>query len=230
MKRYISLIATLCLMLGMHRQSNAQDVMQSIMDANANTQYNYMSSQINKDVMANMYKNKGAADKSADVFTYYKMPSFTGGVVKQVGARLNLSTQVINQMQRLDYDNLFNKLTKGYNLKYNDVADILTAYQIQSWSIANSVTAQPSQQSVSAFRSQVRRSLALNKAITTDGKTRAQLGEELKILLVFSTAGWQGAQQQGKAKAYSDGIAQNYQQQYKQDLRSLKLDDKGMHP
>lgn len=230
MKYLIRLMVAVCLLAATINIAHAQDVMQSIMDANAQTQYTYMTGQINKDVMANMYKNKNGVTGSSKTFTYYIMPYFTGDVVKQVGARMKLSQPVINKLINYDFNTAFRTLTKGFNLQYNDVADIVTAYQVQSWLIANSATADPSPKAVYAVRNQVRKSLSANAQITGNGKTRAQLGEELKILFALGNAGWQGARQQGKLKVYSDAVAQNYQQQYHQDLRSLKLDDNGMHP
>jgi hypothetical protein len=43
-------------------------------------------------------------------------------------------------------------------------------------------------------------------------------------------SGWLDATKSGKAANYSARIAQQYQQQYKQDIRALNFYDKLLHP
>ena len=60
--------------------------------------------------------------------------------------------------------------------------------------------------------------------------TRAQLGEELKLLFVVVHAGWQGTQREETLAAYANGIAGMFQQFGGEDLRRVALTDTGLQP
>lgn len=87
----------------------------------------------------------------------------------------------------------------------------------------------PRPSSVRAARGQIAGNLARSPTFASVA-TRRELGEELKISFVAIHAGWQAARQEGKLKAYSDGVAAMFAKQSGDDLRKLKLTDGGFGP
>ncbi|MBC7945841.1 MAG: hypothetical protein H7X91_11400, partial [Burkholderiales bacterium] len=75
-------------------------------------------------------------------------------------------------------------------------------------------------------RAQVARSLAAN-ATFANPHTRAELAEEMKLLFVTLHAGWQSARREGNLKPYADGVARMFQQFTGNDLRAMRLTERG---
>lgn len=205
----------------------AQDVMQTMVDNSFATQQTYLTSHINGLVMKDI-TGKNAATAREDRLTYNPHPRIKAEVIDAMLKRMKL-TQGTATFKKTDFDKIFTSLTSKYSFSYDDAGDIVTAYQVLNWMIANKVKVEPAATAVNVTRTKIGAGLMQNKNINHNVYERAKLGEEMKILFVVLHAGWQNALKNGSLDAYSDGIAKQYQQQYGIDLRKLKLDNQGMH-
>lgn len=206
--------------------ASAQDMGQVFMDNAAASQQAYMSSHINGLVLKNVIKGRKSTGESH--LTYNPSVKIRDRVIDRMAVRMKLSSDNIATLKQNDFNKLFTGITAPYHLQYDDAADIVTAYQVLNWIIANNA-ANPNIGAVDAVKSATISALQQNREIAHDAGNRAMLGEEMKIMTVILYTGWQQAQKKGKSADYSATVAQQYQLQYKQNLRSLKLDDKGLH-
>jgi len=127
-----------------------------------------------------------------------------------------------------DYARIYDGIVAPYGLAGDDTANALAAYLVLGWMIANGQQDVPAgKASALATRAQVAATLSANRQITPDG--RAALGEEMKILFVVAHSGWQGSLRDGSARAYADGVARQFQQQFGIDLRHSRIDATGLH-
>lgn len=129
---------------------------------------------------------------------------------------------------KYDYGTIYRGIVDGQGLHENDAADALSAYLIIGWMIVNDVrdgkaVTVPMAQGV---RRQFAPKLAANPRLTAPG-VPAQLGEEMKLLLVVVQGGWQSAMKEHTLPAYQRGIAALYKNQYGLDLAQLQLTDRG---
>lgn len=205
--------------------AQAQDVQQTILDNHQLIQQSTLTAEINGLVLKTKVKSgDGGAEKD---FSYNPAPRIRNEVLDRLVQRLKLPN--LEQLRQLDYNQRFTQLATPYGLRPDDAADLVTAYQVWNWVMANQAP-MPKPGSVAAVRRSVAKVLSQNREIYHNAGKRALLGEEMKLLVVLTHLGWQGAQQQGKTQAYSDGIQTQYQQRYGQNLRQLKLDVGGLHP
>ncbi|MFD1255643.1 hypothetical protein ACFQ3S_02440 [Mucilaginibacter terrae] len=206
--------------------AGAQDMGQVFMDNAAATQQAYMTSHINGLILKNVIK--GGKSTAESHLTYNPSLKIRNQVIDRMAAKMKSNSSNIVALKQYDFNKIFTGITAPYHLQYNDAADIVTAYQVLNWMIANNA-ADPKPTAVNAVKSSTILALQQNREIAQDAGNRAMLGEEMKILFVMLHAGWQEAKKTGKVANYSTTLAQQYQQQFKQDLRSLRLDDKGLH-
>lgn len=106
--------------------------------------------------------------------------------------------QVAAQLRQYDFGDIYTNLVRPYGLSSNNLADILTAYSVLNWTIANQA-ADPSAQAVKAERDRTAATLSKSPALRNP-QLRQQIGEEIKLLFVTLHAGWQSAQRQGQLK------------------------------
>lgn len=206
--------------------SKAQDVGQTIIDNAASTQYNYMTSHIANLSLKNASGNAGA--KSGRDLSYNPSPRIKSRVINNMAVKLKLDAANTAKLKQTDVDGIFTGITKPYNLKYDDAADIVTAYQALNWMIANNAP-NPQPAAITALRNATNNALGQNREIYANAGNRAMLGEELKTMFVLHHAGWHDAIKKGTTKAYSDKIVGQYASTFGQNLRELKLDSKGLH-
>jgi hypothetical protein len=207
---------------------HAQDMGQVWMDNAAASQNAYMTSHINNLVLKNMTgKNAGKVTDSR--LTYNPSIKIRDRVIDNMAARMKLNSSQLAALKQMDLNKIFANITAPYRSRYDDAADIVTAYQVLNWMIANKAP-DPKPVAVTAVRNAVIPVLQQNREIAHEAGNRAMMSEEMKLLFVMQHAGWQEARKTGKLQSYSDAIARQYQQLYHQDLRSLKLDAKGLHP
>lgn len=209
--------------------TKAQDIGQTIMNNAAASQYNYMTSHIANLSLKNISgKGKGSA-KVGHGLTYNPSPKIKERVLNNIAANLKLDAANIANLKQTNFDGIFTGITAPYHLQANDASDIVAAYQVLNWIIANN-SANPQLTTVASVREDTDDALRQNKEIYTDAGKRAMLGEELKIMFVLLHAGWQDAIKKGTTASFSEKIAGQYSSAFGQDLRSLKLDAKGLHP
>jgi hypothetical protein len=211
-------------------KANAQDLYQTFIENNATMQQAYLSSYVSGLVIQNMVVNggKGSSSNARDFhLTYNPSIKVKGEALNAFIARGHLE-KIADELRRMDFDKAFTSITAPYHLQYNDAADILTAYQVLSWLIANQAP-EPKPDAVAATRYAVASALAKSSVISDDPYSRAKMGESVKILFLVLQSGWHTANKKGTVKAYSDQITNQYKQQYHQDLRKIKLDKSGWH-
>lgn len=220
--RLFSLLGSLCLTLSW---AQAQDVQQSILDNQQLIQQSTLTTQINGLVLKDM--SKKGSDVAEKDFSYNPAPRIRNEVLTRLARRMQLTN--VESLRQIDFNQRFTQSVAPYGLRPDDAADLVTAYQVWNWMMANQAP-MPKPSSVAAIRRSVANVLSQNRDIYHNAGKRALLGEEMKLLVVLTDMGWQGARQQGKEQAYSDGLVKQYQQQYGQNLRQLKLDERGLHP
>lgn len=133
--------------------------------------------------------------------------------------------QVAAQLRQYDFGDIYTNLVRPYGLSSNNLADILTAYSVLNWTIANQAT-DPSAQAVLAERDRIGATLRKSPSLR-DPQLRQQVGEEIKLLFVTLHAGWKTAERQGQLKQYSDGAAALFRQQSGADPRQIVLTKNG---
>jgi len=204
----------------------AQDMGQVYMENAAASQQAYMTSHINGLTLRNVLK--GNSSKGESNLTYNPSTRIRDRVIDRMAAGMKLSQANVVRLKQKDFNKIFTEITAPYRLQVDDAADILTAYQVLNWMIANNAP-DPTPSSVDAVRRSSIAALKLDRDIAHNAGNRAMLGEELKIIFVLNHSGWQAAKKSGAVSAYSDNITNQYQRRYNQDLRKLKLDSKGLH-
>lgn len=130
--------------------------------------------------------------------------------------------------QQHDVEAIYSGIVGPLGLSSSDTGDIVTAYAVLGWMIANDAD-RPSTLSVRAVRGRLAARLAASGEMA-DPAARAQLGEELKILFVMLHAGWQDARREGRLADYRDGVAQLFRRQAGGDPRAIDLTDHGFQP
>ncbi|NJL20029.1 MAG: hypothetical protein HC895_03085 [Leptolyngbyaceae cyanobacterium SM1_3_5] len=139
------------------------------------------------------------------------------------------ANQLAAQLRQSDYRDVFTNLVQPYGLSGNNLADIVTAYSILNWMIANQSANNPSRQAVLAERDQTAATLS-QIASLNDTQQRQQVGEEIKLLFVTLHSGWQAAQREGTLSQYSDGVTTLFRQQSGIDPRQIVLTEAGFQP
>lgn len=208
----------------------AQDMGQIMIENAQATQNAYLSSHIDGLVLSNMTgKGKKAGTVTESYLTYNPSPKIRDRVINNMAAKMKLNAQNVQALKQIDFNKTFTDITAPYHLQYDDAADVVTAYQVLNWMIANKA-GNPKPAAVSAVKQSVIASLQQNRNIRHDAGNRAMLGEEMKIMFTLLHAGLQEATKNGTLQQYSNNINKQFQQLYHQDLRQVKLDEKGMHP
>lgn len=228
MKKISSFMIILLLSFGAFK-SYAQDMLQSFTEANTGFTNAYMYGHINKLVAKSMYDKKGGSSKAAySDLTYRPNTRIKQQVVDGMIKKMKNPAPAQTFMQ-YDFDKAFTSITKPYGLQYNDAGDIMTAYQVINWMIANQQTQNPSATAVEAARKSTIAGLSSVKEFKHDVVVRAKMGEELKILIVILESGWMEARKKGTTKAFANQVNTSYMQKYGVNLQQTKLDDKGLH-
>lgn len=125
------------------------------------------------------------------------------------------------QFRKHDYGRIYAGIVRPFGYRSDNLADSLAAYSLLSWLIATG-SPDPTPAQAQAVRRQVALRLAQSPQLTAP-RTRAELGEEMKLLFVTLHAGWQSARREGNLRQYGDGVARMIARQGGQDLRELRL-------
>ncbi len=133
-----------------------------------------------------------------------------------------------DQFARHDYRAAYRSLTRGTGLSDSDAVDIMAAWVMLGWMIANNSLANPNPANIRGIRAQLAPALAAAPQLA-DTAVRADLGEEMKLHFVTLHAGWQSAQREGQLARYSDGVADLFRRQG-MDLRALSVGPSGLMP
>lgn len=135
------------------------------------------------------------------------------------------AAEVGGQLSRHDATRIFSGIVRPFGLRANDLADVVTAYVVLGWMIANG-SGDPSPRAVQAVRARVAQELAGNPQLASAGM-RTTVGEEVKILFVVLHAGMQDATRSRAMAGYSSGVRDMFRQLTGEDLRRLALTDRG---
>lgn len=130
------------------------------------------------------------------------------------------------QISRNNFPKVYAGIIAPFGYRANDTADAVAAYTLLGWLIATGAP-DPSPAAARAVREQVAQGLRNDKNFAS-ARTRAELAEEMKLLFVTLHAGWQSARKEGNLKQYSDGVAAMFQRFSGNDLRTMRLTDRGL--
>lgn len=176
-----------------------------------------------------------AAKTPAASFAYTPTPALRQQTVQGYVNRLKANNPAAAQAVaanlgpgKHDYGQVYRGIVQGTGLRENDAADNLAAYLVLGWMIVNDVR-QASGLPAGAprgVRAQLAPKLAANAQLTKPG-TAAQLGEELKLLLVVVQGGWQAALKENTLPQYRQGVAAMFKNQYGLNMAQLKLTPQG---
>lgn len=141
---------------------------------------------------------------------YEFTPALRGQALQAFAARApdaEAAQAVRDVFAKHDYDQAYRGLIAPYGLAADDVADAMTAYLVLGWRIVNGAS-EPHPGSVRAARNQIAETLAGDPRYADD-KARGEAGEEFKLLVVTTHAGWASARKDGSLPAYEAGVARN---------------------
>ena len=133
-------------------------------------------------------------------------------------------------MRRYDFVQIYDGIVGDFGLSPNDTGDSYTAYWILNWMMANRA-GDPAGSEVLAVRSQVRQSLAGNKAFAgfSDGK-RQEMAEVFIYNFVVQHGAYFGAVRRGDnglVRRLSDAAQTRFAKEMGIDLRALTLTSQG---
>lgn len=129
------------------------------------------------------------------------------------------------QFRAHDMDQVYAGITRPFGLSPDDAGDVMTAYLVLGWLIANGAP-DPTATAVRAARGQVGSLLATQGPIA-DPAQRVAVAEEVKILFVVLHSGWLSARRENAVQPYADGVATLFQDGMQQPLRQIALTDTG---
>ena len=136
------------------------------------------------------------------------------------------ANQVAAKLRQYDYREIYTNLVQSHGLSSNNLADIVAAYSVLNWMIANQSFNDPSSQAVLAERDRTAATLSKLSSLR-DPQMRQQAGEEIKLLFVTLHGGWQSAQREGQLSQYGEGVRALFRQQNGIDLRQIGLTKDG---
>ncbi|MFB0491128.1 hypothetical protein ABIE45_003714 [Methylobacterium sp. OAE515] len=131
------------------------------------------------------------------------------------------------ELAQHDYDAIFRGFLAGTALRETDAGDVLAAFIVLQWMVANDATTEPSPAALRAIRRQFVVPLATKPPLSLPG-ARATFAEEVKLRAVLHHAGWQAAKRAGTLTRFlatlpSDLLAPA-------TLRTLVMTDDGLVP
>ncbi|WP_407529194.1 hypothetical protein [Methylobacterium oryzisoli] len=135
------------------------------------------------------------------------------------------AAEVAREMSKHDYDAIFRSLLDGTGLRPTDAGDVLTAFVVLQWMVANDATAEPSPAALRAIREQFVMPMA-DKPPLSRLETRAAFAEQVKLRAVLHHAGWQAARRLGVVPRFLAGLSGEFIPPAK--LRALDLTEEGL--
>lgn len=131
---------------------------------------------------------------------------------------------IADEMARKDFSKIYADFVRPFGIRPDDAADALTAYTVLGWMIATGAP-DPSPRQIAGVRAQIAERAAGNPTFT-DPRSRAKLGEEMKLLFLILKGGWDSARREGSLQQFSDGVAAQFRRS-DVDLRALRLGNQG---
>ncbi|MET7241839.1 hypothetical protein ABZT49_00565 [Methylobacterium sp. EM32] len=135
------------------------------------------------------------------------------------------AAEVAREMARHDYDAIFQGFLDGTELRAGDAGDVLTAFIVLQWMVANDATVEPSAAALRAVRRQMVVPLA-DKPPMSQEASRAAFAEQVKLRAVLHHAGWQAAKRLGMLPSFLAGLSKDFIPPAK--LRAVVLTDEGL--
>lgn len=132
---------------------------------------------------------------------------------------------IAKEIAKNDFSRIYAGIVKPFGYRADDAADAVAAYTLLGWLIATGAP-DPRPDAARAVREQIAQGL-IREGKFANLKTRAELGEEMKLLFLTLHAGWQSARREGNLQQYSDGVVAMFKRFSGNDLRALQLTDRG---
>lgn len=135
------------------------------------------------------------------------------------------AAETAREMAKHDYDTIFRGFLAGTPLRAEDAGDVLTAFIVLQWMVANDATAEPSPAALRAIRSRFVAPMAGRPPLSEPG-TRAAFAEQVKLRTVLHHAGWKAAKQLGVMPRFLATLSKEFIPASK--LQALALTDDGL--
>ncbi|MGE7414681.1 hypothetical protein [Methylobacterium tarhaniae] len=135
------------------------------------------------------------------------------------------AAEVAREMARHDYDAIFRSFLSDTALRPDDAGDVLTAFIVLQWMVANDTKAEPSPAALRAVRRQMVAPMA-DRPPLSQASTRAAFAEQVKLRTVLHHAGWQAAQRLGMVPSFVATLSKDFIPPAK--LRAVALTDNGL--
>ena len=128
---------------------------------------------------------------------------------------------------KVEYQTLYDNLSRPVGLTDYNVADILATYLLENWRIVNNVPASRAITKPMARGVQAQAAARLRRQ-TLSPDAVGQLGEQLKLQAALLHLNWQQARRRGTDAAFRQQTAAAFQRQYQFDLRQRQLTAAGL--
>ncbi|WP_244936684.1 hypothetical protein [Methylobacterium currus] len=135
------------------------------------------------------------------------------------------AAEIAREMSRHDYDAIFRSFLTGTDLRADDAGDVLTAFIVLQWMVANDAAVEPSAGALRAVRRRMVAPLA-DKPPLSQPLSRAAFAEQVKLRAVLHHAGWQAAKRLGTLPTFLAGLSKDFIPPAK--LRAVALTDDGL--
>jgi hypothetical protein len=124
-----------------------------------------------------------------------------------------------------DFYALFDQTVRPYGYNSRNVADVVAAYTVLNWAIANNQEP-PKDAGHAAVRRKVATILSANPVLA-DPANRQRVADELILRYVLFTGAFQEARKTGQATTMSNHIRQTFLAQNGEDLRQMRFTPQG---
>ncbi|WP_244473672.1 hypothetical protein [Methylobacterium sp. Leaf112] len=135
------------------------------------------------------------------------------------------AVEVAREMAKHDYDAIFRSFLTQTDLRADDAGDVLTAFIVLQWMVANNVEVDPSPTALRAIRRRMVEPIA-GKPPLSRPATRAAFAEQVKLRTVLHHAGWQAARRLGLVPDFLAGLSKDFIPVA--SLRSVAFTDEGL--
>ncbi|WP_232629916.1 hypothetical protein [Methylobacterium sp. Leaf118] len=137
------------------------------------------------------------------------------------------AAETAREMARHDYDAIFQGFLAGTPLRAEDAGDVLTAFIVLQWMVANDATAEPSPAALRAIRRRFVAPMAVRPPLS-EPASRAAFAEQVKLRTVLHHAGWKAAKQLGILPRFLATLSGEFIPAAK--LQALALTEDGLVP
>ncbi|MGE7418930.1 hypothetical protein [Methylobacterium tarhaniae] len=135
------------------------------------------------------------------------------------------AAEAARELERHDYDAIFRGILADTGLRADDAGDVLTAFIVLQWMVANDTSVEPSPAALRAVRRRMAAPLA-GKPPLSQPAARAAFAEQVKLRTVLHQAGWQAARRLGTLPTFLAGLPKDFIPPAK--LRAVALTDDGL--